>query len=92
MIDHFRHTNRFTLLKTATNSARQTYLWSDTAFGNINQNCAMLGSDSVPTVAAVYDRVNELQSGDIPLLAKEGWPRHQEDGPVPTSRGRGGRS
>ena len=43
-------------------------------------------------LAALTERVNELQSGDIPLLAKEGWPRHQEDGPVPTSRGRGGRS
>src|SRR6266436_1094530 len=30
--------------------------------------------------------------GHIPLLAKEGWPRHQKNGPVPNRRGRGGRS
>src|SRR6266446_3458434 len=30
--------------------------------------------------------------GHIPLLAKEGWPRHQENSPVPKRRGRGGRS
>ena len=28
----------------------------------------------------------------IPLLAKEGWPRHQEEVPDPKRRGRGGRS
>src|SRR5437879_988580 len=28
----------------------------------------------------------------IVLLAKEGWPRHQKNGPVPNRRGRGGRS
>jgi len=26
----------------------------------------------------------------IPLLRKEGWPRHQLEGPVPKRRGRGG--
>ncbi len=29
---------------------------------------------------------------DTPLLAKEGWPRHQEELPLPKRRGRGGRS
>ena len=30
--------------------------------------------------------------GHIPLLEKEGWPRHQQNGPIPKRRGRGGHS
>ena len=30
-------------------------------------------------VGAVYEGVNELESGDIPLLEKEGWMRGQEN-------------
>jgi hypothetical protein len=42
------------------------------------------------TVGAVYEGVNELELSDIPLLAEEGWTRHQKNIAKPPLKGADG--
>ena len=48
-----------------------------------------MGANSLPKYSG---SVTNVKGQRIPLLAKEGWPRHEEEVPVPKRRGRGGRS
>src|SRR6266850_4709110 len=48
-----------------------------------------MGTNSLPKYSG---SVTECKGQRIPLLAKEGWPRHQKEVPVRKRRGRGGRS
>ena len=43
-------------------------------------------------LSAIIEAVNEITGEHIPLLAKEGCPRHQKMVPFRKRRGRGGRS
>jgi hypothetical protein len=53
----------------------------------------LLGKDGNGTQEAqeAHERHKKMmQPSDIPLRSKEGWLRHQENGPVPWRRRRGG--
>ena len=48
-------------------------------FENLVKSADLFGLEIALTYSLLAERVNELESGTIPLLEKEGWMRDQEN-------------